>query len=422
MKIIISCIIILTIFPILDISYRAYGLNTIISGISIIMYLILSIMVTLIVYLGRVFIKSKNRKTILMVISLGISVLLGIIYSLVISNLSMVYWIISSVILGFIIQRVFYLDTQKFCNVYVFMVVSIVYLACTFMGWQTELGSLKGLNSILYLIFCAIFGILVNRTKLENVIYRRSQNLDSIPKNIFRYNSKLTVLLCLIPLPIVIFSNRIGSALYDVLISIFKGIIYIGKLISRLFAKEPTEIETIEEESNGFQPKYMTDSSIVWDILDIVIIVLLIYLIYKYHEDIIRKFKEIINDLKSRLKDSLLDNNTVIEMPSSEGYTDYIKDIPSRYNKKSFKKDYKKYLKMETSTDTILFGYNTFINGLNLLNYNIKPFDTITEVSKKFDCQNFSNIYLSIRYNQAIPSANDRLLLNDLLQQIYKRL
>lgn len=422
MKIIISFIIILTIYPILDIFYRAYGLNTITSGISAIMYLILSIMVTLIIYFGRIFIKSKNRKTILMVISLGISALLGFIYSLVIPNLSIVYWIISSVILGFIIQRVFYIDTQKFCNVYVFILTSIIYLACTFMGWYTELGSPKGLNSVLYLIFCIMFAILTNRTTLENIIYRRAQNLDSVPKNIFKYNSKLTILICLIPLPIVIFSNNIGSALYNVSISILKGIIYICKLISRLFTKEPIEIETIEEEANGINQSHVIESSIIWDILNIASIVLIIYLVYKYNEDIIRKFKEIIKDLKTRLKNSILDNNSIIEMPSNEGYIDYIKSIPNKYTKKSFKKEYKQYLKMETSTDTILFGYNTLINGLNLLDYNIKPFDTITEISKKFDCQNFSETYLAIRYNQAIPSTNDRLLLNNLLQQIYKKL
>ena len=112
----------------------------------------------------------------------------------------------------------------------------------------------------------------------------------------------------------------------------------------------------------------------------------------------------------------------VKEIPYSEGYTDYIKNIPNRYTKKSFKKDYRLYLTMDTSTDTLKFGYSTLVNGLNLLGYNISPYDTITDISNKFDCVEFSKIYLSIRYNNVIPTNENRLLLDSLLKDISKKL
>lgn len=425
MKFIISFMIMFAIFPILNISCRACDIDNLTCVIVYIIYLKTSFIVTFITFLTNSFIKSKHRKVLQIGLISVLSILLASIDNIIVKDLSFIFWIVSTIILALILLRVYYLENYIFSNVYVFIIVSFIYLACTFIGWQTQLGSPKVINIVLYLIFCISFAILTNRNHLERVVYRRSQNLDSVPKSIFRYNSKLTLILCLIPLPLIVFSNRIGLAVYGIFISTCRGVIYLFSLISRLLAKDTTDIQTIEDTTKEYQPYYKETSNMLLDISTIVFCVLLIFLVYYYHEDIIKKFKEITSDLKLRIVKSLRyeDTQKVVEVSSNEGYTDYIKDIPKDvYSKKSFKKDLKKYLNMSTSTETICFGYSILIKGLNVLNYDIKPFNTITDISKSLDCNEFSNVYLAIRYGKYKPTNSDRLLLDSLLKETLKKM
>jgi hypothetical protein len=147
---------------------------------------------------------------------------------------------------------------------------------------------------------------------------------------------------------------------------------------------------------------------------------MLIFIVYRYHDDIIRRIRDFIDEVKrTLLRGRAVD--TTRQVQSSEGYVDYVKSIPNKYSKKDFKRDYKSYLKMSTTAETLRFGYATLVNGLNLLDYNISEYDTVTNISSKYKCEEFSKVYLSVRYNEVPPTDENRLLLDNLLKDVHKK-
>jgi len=425
MKYIISFMIMLALFPIISISCKAFDIDNITFLTIFILYLKTSLIVTFTVFLSDSFIRSKHKKILQGLIVSMLSIILAILDGFIVGDISPILWIVSNIALTLILLRVYYIEDDAFSNAYVFIVVSLIYIICTFIGWQTELGSYKLIDAVLYLTFCSMFAILINRNHLKKVIHRRTQNLDSIPKSIFRYNSKLTLILCLIPLPLMLLSSRIGSAIYGIFISLCRLLVYTINLIAMMFQKDSTDISTDNDSTTEYQPYYEETSNIFWDICTIISIVFIAFLIYHYHEDIIKKAKDIITNIKHKIVTlfKYIDTTTIKEVPSNEGYTDYIKDtIPNRYTKRLFKKDYKLYLKMPTSRESICFGYDVLIKGLNVLNYGIQPFHTITDISKMLNCNEFSKVYLAIRYNNYEPTNSDRLLLNNLLKDTLKKM
>ena len=425
MKFIISFMVMLSIFPIVNILCRAYNLDSITSAILYVVYLKNAIISTGIAFLTGTFLKVKHKKilqiAIVFVLGLGIS----FIDSFILKDISSMFVIISSIIISLIMLRLYYLSNDIFSNVYIFIGTSCIYIVCTFMGWQTELGSPKWINMVIYLLFCIVFAILINRNNLERVVYRRNQNLDSVPKNIFRYNSKLTLIMCIVPLPLIIFSNRLGSALYGLFISVCRSVVYILKVVSQLFKKDTPTIEDTPSDTLEYTPYYKETSSMLVDISTIIFCIFLIWLVYYYHESIIRKSKELLRYIKSKLIKSLKfeDVTKVEEIPSSESYTDYVQDmVKNIYTKKDFKKDLKRFSKMPTSKESIQFGYSTLIYGLNLLDYNIQSFNTVTDISNMLPYNEFSKVYLDIRYGSYEPTYNDTITLYNLLKDVLKKM
>ena len=117
------------------------------------------------------------------------------------------------------------------------------------------------------------------------------------------------------------------------------------------------------------------------------------------------------------------DVTKVEEIPSSEGYTNYVQDmVKNIYTKKDFKKDLKRFSKMPTSKESIQFGYSTLIYGLNLLDYNIQSFNTVTDISNMLPYNEFSKVYLDIRYGSYEPTYNDTITLYNLLKDVLKKM
>lgn len=426
MQILISIMLVIGIFPIINLLCRAYSLNDITSIMMLISYIVQSVIDTLTTFMVFKNIRGKNKRTIQSLIILLCGVVLGMISAIFINRVSIIVWIISSVMLSMIVERVFFVDIQKISNTYVFLIVCFIYVLITFMGWQSGIETFRTFNIILFVIFCVIFAIIKNRIRLDNLILRRSKNLDSLPKDIYNYNRKLTLILCIIPLPLLIFVNKIGTSIYNLMISLLRGVVNIFIFFSSLFKKDNSFIEDVSSQE-PMSPYVRNSNSIFGDVATIISIVLIFFFIYYYHENIIATIKGILCDIKNLF--TAINSKTkseVLQIKSSEEYTDYITDTPNvRYSKKIFKKDYKSYLKMDNSIDTFKFGYSILIYGLNILGYDIKSFENVTEISNKLDFSNskeLSKIYLSIRYNDTLPSSNDKIILNDVLKQISKKI
>ncbi|MGN1411978.1 MAG: hypothetical protein ACI4WH_05665 [Oscillospiraceae bacterium] len=428
MQVLISIMVIVVTFPIINLVCRVYHISDVTSVIIFISYVVQSVADTFTTFLTLKNIRGKKRNSIQWTITLLVGIILGGISSILIDEVSITVWIVSSVILSILIKKLFFIDTEKVSNTYVFLMVCFIFLIVTFIGWQSEIETSKSLNIIAFVIFCTMFAIVKNRSRLDSLILRRSKNLDSLPKDIYKYNRRLTLILCAIPIPFIIFSNRIGSALYDLMVAILRGIVYIFRKLSSLFKKESIPIEDTSPENPSMNTYVQSSSDIIGDIATIVSVGIILFLIYYYHEDIIGKFKEILENVKKVFKKTYQEPKKVsFTIPSNEGYTDYITDTPSiRYSKRTFKKDYKSYLKMNNSIESYQFGYSVLIYGLNVLGYDIKPFESVTEISNRLDnflnSKELSKIYLSIRYNNTAPSQHDRTILNSTLKQIAKKI
>jgi hypothetical protein len=113
-------------------------------------------------------------------------------------------------------------------------------------------------------------------------------------------------------------------------------------------------------------------------------------------------------------------------MPSNDGYTDYVSEVKSvRFSKRTFRKDYRRYLKLENSSETFRFGYSVLIYGLNVLGYEIQPFESVTEISSRLevvDSNELLKVYLSVRYGESLPTVEDREVLNSVLKAVSKQM
>lgn len=423
MKLIVSIMLMLIVFPVLDVSCKAFGISNTSTILAFVVYSIESIAVTGWMFFSRMVVKAKHRKLLQNVLVLVIALVFGVLCSLLLDGFSLGFCIVSSVAVGFTIKKVYTLHTETFANAYLYVITSIVYLICTFIGWQSEFAVSKATYTVMYLVFCVMFGVMLNRSNLEKVIRRRNQNLDSIPKDIFRYNTKLTILVCLLPIPLLLFSNRIGNATYGLMVSAFRGIIYVGSTISSLFAKDETPIETVETDSQvTYQPYYESNSNALWDVFTVAMVALIVYLVYRNYALLIEKFKSLFSTLKGKIAYKPLETPSTEYDTLSNGYTDHVKTIPKGYDKKAFKKDYKAYLKSPTTTETLTFGFEILVKGLNLLGYDVLPHETISEVSTHYDITQFSKGYVPIRYGATKPTQTVRSQLDTLLKDIYHKL
>ena len=124
MKFIISFMVMLSIFPIVNILCRAYNLDSITSAMLYIVYLKNAIISTGIAFLTGTFLKVKHKKilqiTIVFILGLGIS----FIDSFILKDISSMFVIISSIIISLIMLRLYYLSNDIFSNVYIFIGIS----------------------------------------------------------------------------------------------------------------------------------------------------------------------------------------------------------------------------------------------------------------------------------------------------------
>ena len=429
MKYLISIMLVLILFPI---EYLLLSSSHVVDGITI-LYLVLqsvqAIINTLLAYLCKIYVK-KNKTLLHYLITLTNGVLFGILSYIVTKKMTTV---IVCIILSYIVYRVFVTGNRLIDsgNQYIFVSVSFVYLLSMLIGFQAEVSVNRTVIGIVYSLFCLCYIVTINQNRLVSIIHRRTQNMDSIPKGLFKYNLKIVLTLFLLITPIIALANPLGDALYNILISILKGIVYLGKVIS-YYLKKDTPIETPEEDTpKDWQPyQVQQEGSLVQDITLIVGTIFLIWLIYYYRNDILYKLREINQYFKTKLKRSFstVSNDTSNDTASKYGYVDHVEDVTKDsllYKKKKFKKCYKEYLTMECNTNTYIFGYDTLLCGLEILGYSIYSYDTVTDVSNK--CNNVLNsqlkdAYLSIRYNNTNPTTDEKTLLDDTLKSIYKKI
>jgi hypothetical protein len=206
------------------------------------------------------------------------------------------------------------------------------------------------------------------------------------------------------------------------MVSAFRGVVYVGRMLSSLFAKDEPPIETVETDSQvTYQPYYESSSNAFWDVFTVAIVALIVYLVYRNYSTLIEKFREFINLIKRKVSHSTVDSSTMETISLPDAYTDHIKSIPKGYDKKAFKSDYKTYLKSPTTTDTLTFGFGLLVKGLNLLGYEVLPHETISDVSKRYDLKEFSSGYVPIRYGATQPTEDVRSQLDTLLREVYHK-
>lgn len=429
MKYLISITLVLILFPI---EYLLLSSSHIGDGITILYLVLQSVQVTintLLVYLCKIYVK-KNRTLLHYLITLTNGILFGILSYIVTKR---TITAIVCIILSYVVYRVFVTGDRLIGsgNQYIFVSVSFVYLLSMLIGFQAEVSVNRTIVGVVYSLFCLCYIVIINQNRLTSIIHRRTQNMDSIPKELFKYNLKIVLVLFLLITPIIALANPLGDALYGILISLLKGIVYLGRVVSN-YLKKDTPIETPKEDTpKDWQPyQVQQQGSLVQDITLIVGTIFLIWLIYYYRNDILYKIREINQYFKGKLKRSFstISNDTSKDTASKYGYVDRVEDITKDsllYKKKRFKKCYKKYLTMECNVDTYIFGYDTLLCGLEILGYDIYSYDTVTDVSTKCDrvlTPQLKDAYLSIRYNSTNPTTYEKTLLDDTLKSMYKKI
>jgi hypothetical protein len=372
--------------------------------------------------------KGKNRHSTRWFLLVMTSLLFGVASILLVRGISPQFWIVSSLVLAVALGKLIVSDVTRFSNVYVFMTVCLLYLAVTFMGWQSEIETNRVLNLIFFVGFCVAFAMFKNRSRLDYLVSRRSQGLDSLPKGIYKYNRKLTLILCVIGVPFVVFAKKLGSSIYGIFLALLNGVVLFVKWFSSLFKSDT--VNTEETYTPTDTTPYVQDRSEIFnDVATVVVVGLLVFIIYYYHEDIIRGVRDLFRDLKRQLS-SLVgkskQSEDVLTMPSNDGYTDYVSEVKSvRFSKRTFRKDYRHYLKLENSSETFRFGYSVLIYGLNVLGYEIQPFESVTEISSRLevvDSNELLKVYLSVRYGESLPTVEDREVLNSVLKAVSKQM
>lgn len=423
-RLVVSIGLALGLFPVVDLLCRTYGATTSVVVAVCTLYALESATVTIGVGLTKAFPKERYRRLLRALVVLVVASSFGVIGSLLVGTLTVGCYMVTSLAVALTANRVYSVSIDRLANAYVYVATSMLYVVCTFIGWQSQFGVHKVSYVVAYWLFCVAFAVVMNRSNLERVIGRRAQNLGSIPQDIFRYNTRLTLLICLVPVPMLLLSDVVGTSLYGLLVSSLRGIVHVGSWLSSLFAKDETPIETVENTTETtYQPYYSDGSSAIWDVFTVVCAVALLYWLYRNYGALLDRLRDYLATLKAKLL-----HHEGTPTPSSEGitqledYTDYVKEVPKGYGVKSFKRDYKAYLHMDTTTDTLAFGFETLTRGLQLLGYEVSQHDTVTDVDNTFPMEGFHLEYLAVRYGDVQPTQEVRSHLDNLLKSVRRRL
>lgn len=261
-----------------------------------------------------------------------------------------------------------------------------------------------------------IAAVLANQTNIDVCTRQRASSNQVLPSGLRRYNALLIIGVCAVLIGLFVFAKPLGSLLRFVFTMAARGISHLFNDVCVGKPQEIVEAPDTDSDSGGgeiqFPEEYEDYSGIVFAVVIAIVAVILIVL-----------RRQIVNFIKTALTPMSKSDGGDVPFVDEVTTSDRRSATP-RGRRKAERALLKKYRRASDPGNKYRLGYALFLLRLSGTDRAAKPSDTARIQRKKgeeqynTDLGRFSEVYGKLRYGDIIPSSDEIVYEEELLDKL----
>ncbi len=297
----------------------------------------------------------------------------------------------------------------------------ICYIFCCVMSADMEyLGASEHRISVLLVVMALLTVLLINQSNIRSEIDRRRNTNLIVPKGLRLYNAKLIAIVGAVILAALMLKDYVAA-----------GLTWLVKMTVKIIDTLLFNIRFLQTEQMTPEDTQLPDSDILSaeggsrDFLLYILVVVIVVLVIVFRKKILSLFRKIAGRIFGKYS---VDDNTVNEC---EDYTDSYESLDIKQEKivrESDKDCLKRYRRTKDCTEKFRLGYRLYAMWLSRRTTEDISAMTVEQqesVSDKLyhgtnNIGAFSDSYSKIRYDDEPATADDILLSDSLINELYK--
>jgi len=297
----------------------------------------------------------------------------------------------------------------------------ICYIFCCVMSADMEyLGASEHRISVLLVVMALLTVLLINQSNIRSEIDRRRNTNLIVPRGLRLYNAKLIAIVGAVILAALMLKDYVAA-----------GLTWLVKMTVKILDTLLFNIRFLQTEQMTPEDTQLPDSDILSaeggsrDFLLYILVVVIVVLVIVFRKKILSLFRKIAGRIFGKYS---VDDNTVNEC---EDYTDSYESLDIKQEKivrESDKDCLKRYRRTKDCTEKFRLGYRLYAMWLSRRTTEDISAMTVEQqesVSDKLyhgtnNIGAFSDSYSKIRYDDEPATADDILLSDSLINELYK--